>query len=294
VRIQRAGDVIPQVVEVVVKGAHRAAPFEMPTKCPACGTRVVEDGPRTVCPNRFRCPAQLKGRIVHFAARSALDIEGLGDETASVLVERGLVGELAELFDVTPRQLMELEGFAEKSANALVAAIAARKAPELSRFLIALGIPEVGVAVARDLSAHFGDFERVRGATRAELEAISGIGPSMSEAITGFFADPRNRRAVDAVLARGVQPRTSEPARVGLPDLGAAVFTGTLPVPRIVAESAWRKIGGKTTGSVSKKTAFVVAGDDPGSKLEKAAKLGVEVLDYDGFVARLRELGGEI
>ncbi len=294
VRIQRAGDVIPQVVEVIEKGAHRARPFEMPTKCPACGTRVVEDGPRTVCPNRFGCPAQLKGRIVHFGARAALDIEGLGEETADLLVERGLVTELAGLFDLTPEGLMELEGFAEKSATALVDAIHARKTPELARFLIGLGIPEVGVSVARDLAGHFGSLERVRSANREELEAVSGIGPRMSEAITEFFADARNRVAIDAVLARGVRPEESEPARSDLPDLGTAVFTGTLPVARVVAETAWRKVGGKTAGSVSKKTAFVVAGEEAGSKLDKAEKLGVEVLDFDAFVARLREHGGEI
>jgi DNA ligase (NAD+) len=294
VRIQRAGDVIPQVVEVVEKGEHRSPPFVMPTHCPACGTEVVEDGPRIVCPNRFGCPAQLKGRIVHFGARSALDIEGLGDETARLLVETGLVRELAELFDVEPEQLMALEGFAEKSANALVRGIHARKEPDLDRFLHALGIPEVGVAVARDLAAHFGDFDRIRDATREELEAVQGIGPRMSEAISEFFSQPRNASAIDAILQRGVRPRASEPVRTDLPDLGAAVFTGTLPVPRVVAETAWRKVGGRVANSVSKKTAFVVAGEEAGSKLEKAQELGVEVLDYEAFLARLREHGGDI
>jgi DNA ligase (NAD+) len=294
VRIQRAGDVIPQVVEVVEWGDDRPPPYEMPSECPACGTPVVEDGPRTVCPNRFECPAQLKGRIVHFGARSALDIEGLGEETANLLVDRGLVTELAGLFELEPEQLMRLEGFAEKSATALVGAIGAKKKPELARFLTALGIPEVGVTVARDLAAHFGAFERIRSATREELEAVSGIGPRMSEAITGFFADGRNRRAIDALLAHGIEPCEEEPAPTDLPDLGAAVFTGTIPVPRVVAETAWRSVGGSTTSSVSKKTAFVVAGENAGSKLEKAEKLGVEVLDYEQFVARLREHGGEV
>ena len=294
VRIQRAGDVIPQVVEVVEKGENRKPPFDMPTHCPACGTEVVEDGPRIVCPNRFGCPAQLKGRIVHFGARSALDIEGLGDETARLLVETGLVRELAGLFDVTPEQLMALEGFAHKSANALVRGIHARKEPELDRFLHALGIPEVGVAVARDLAGHFGDFDRIRSATREELEAVQGIGPRMSEAISEFFAHPRNAAAIDAILERGVRPKASEPVRTDLPDLGAVVFTGTLPVPRVVAENAWRQVGGRVAGSVSKKTAFVVAGEEAGSKLEKAEELGVEVLDYEAFLARLREHGGDV
>jgi len=294
VRIQRAGDVIPQVVEVVEPGDDRPPPFEMPGECPACGTPVVEEGPRTVCPNRFGCPAQLKGRIVHFGARSALDIEGLGEETANLLVDRGLVRGLAGLFEVEPQQLMELEGFAEKSATALVDAIRAKKTPELGRFLIALGIPEVGVTVARDLARHFGSLERIRSTTREEFETVPGIGPRMSEAITGFFADERNARALDALLAHGIEPLETDPAPPKLPELGAAVFTGTLPVARVVAESAWRRLGGTTTASVSKKTTFVVAGEGAGSKLAKAEKLGVEVLDFDRFVERLREHGGDL
>ncbi|MGD2046912.1 MAG: NAD-dependent DNA ligase LigA [Gemmatimonadota bacterium] len=294
VRIQRAGDVIPQVVEVVEKGDDRPPPFEMPSECPACHTPVIEEGPRTICPNRFGCPAQLKGRIVHFGARSALDVEGLGEETATLLVDRGLVKTLADLYDLKPQDLLPLEGFAEKSATGLVEAIQAKKEPELDRFLVALGIPEVGVTVARDLATHFGSFERVRAATREDLEAVSGIGPRMSEAITGFFADERSASAVDALLAHGIAPVESEPAPTDRPDLGTAVFTGTIPVARVVAESAWRGVGGSTAGSVSKKTAFVVAGENAGSKLEKAEKLGVEVLDFDQFVARLREHGGDL
>jgi DNA ligase (NAD+) len=294
VRIQRAGDVIPQVVEVIGHHDDRSPPFEMPTACPVCGTEVVEDGPRTVCPNRFECPAQLKGRIVHFGSRAALDIEGLGEETANMLVERKLVGQLADLFDIRPDQLAVLEGFAEKSANALVEAIHSKRAPELARFLIALGIREVGVTVARSLAESFGSFEAVRAATPQQLEAIDGIGPRMSEAITGFFADDRNAAAVDLILAKGVEPTRLEPLARDLPDLGVVVFTGAIPVARVVAETAWRAVGGRTAGSVSRKTAFVVAGENAGSKLEKAEKLGVPVIDFDAYVERLREHGGDI
>jgi DNA ligase (NAD+) len=294
VRIQRAGDVIPQVVEVVEEGEDRSPPFEMPTECPVCGTGVIEDGPRLVCPNRFGCHAQLKGRIVHFGSRSALDIEGLGEETANLLVEKELVHGLAELFDLEPDQLVELDGFAEKSATALVDAIRAKRTPDLQRFLIALGIPEVGVTVARTLAETFGSFDAIRSADEEALMAVDGIGPRMSEAIIGFFEDERNAKAVDAILAQGVEPRTVDVAAKDLPELGTAVFTGTIPVARVVAETAWRSVGGKTSGSVSKKTAFVVAGEDAGSKLEKAEKLGVEVLDFDAFLVRLAEHGGEI
>jgi DNA ligase (NAD+) len=294
VRIQRAGDVIPQVVEVVEPGPDRPPPFEMPTSCPACGAGVFEDGPRTVCSNRFGCPAQLKGRIMHFGSRAALDIEGLGEETAGLFVNEGLVKQLAELFDLEVEQLVSLEGFAEKSAASLVEAIAAKRSPPLGRFLIALGIPEVGVTVARDLANSFGTFEAIRASTREELEAVDGIGPRMSEAITGFFADERNGSAVDALLSRGVSPVPVEVVASDLPDRGAVVFTGAIPVPRVVAETAWRAVGGSTTSAVSKKTAFVVAGEKAGSKLAKAEKLGVEVLDFEEFLSRLREYGGDI
>ncbi|MDX1646743.1 MAG: NAD-dependent DNA ligase LigA [Longimicrobiales bacterium] len=294
VRIQRAGDVIPQVVEVLEHHDDRAEPFEMPSECPVCGTEVHQDGPRTVCPNRFGCPAQLEGRIVHFGSRSALDIEGLGDETAKSMVGENLVGRLADLFDLRPGQLMKLEGFAEKSATALIDAIQSKKEPELDRFLIALGIPEVGVAVARSLAGAFGSFQAIRRASREQLEAIDGIGPRMSEAITGFFSDLRNAEAIDAILERGVEPRTVEVPDVDLPELGTAVFTGTLPVPRVVAEDAWRAVGGRTAGSVSKKTGFVVAGENAGSKLEKAEKLGIPVLDFEAFLSKLQSHGGGI
>lgn len=296
VRVQRAGDVIPQVVEVVEREADRHEPFEMPGECPACGTPTYDDGPRTICPNRFGCPAQLKGRIVHFGARAALDIEGLGEETANLFVDRGLVHGLADLFDLTVEQLLPLEGFAEKSATNLVEAIAARREPELARFLTALGVPEVGVAVARDLARHFGRFDAIRRATREELEAVHGVGPRMSEAITAFFAEPRNDAAIQAILDRGVRPVESEPAPAAPAgaDQGAAVFTGTIPVPRSVAEAAWQAVGGRVVASVSKKTDFVVAGENAGSKLEKAEKLGVPVLNFDEFLAKLEGLGGSI
>lgn len=294
VRIQRAGDVIPQVVEVIEHRDDRSPPFEMPTHCPECGTPVVEDGPRLRCPNRFGCPAQLKARIVHFGSRSALDIEGLGVETANLLVNMGWVEGLDGLFDLDPKRLATLEGFAEKSATALVDAIQSRKAPDLARFLVALGIPEVGVTVARTLAEHFGTFQAIRDASGEALEAVSGIGPKMSEAIRGFFADERNAGAVDALLAKGIDPVGPEPAETPGVDRGTAVFTGALPVSRQQAEAAWRSVGGRVTGSVSGNTDFVVAGESAGSKLAKAEKLGVTVLDFQAFLEKLRSLGGSL
>jgi DNA ligase (NAD+) len=295
VRIQRAGDVIPQVVEVLERSEKRAAPFEMPTHCPACGTAVVEDGPRTICPNRFGCPAQLKGRIVHFGARGALDIEGLGEETAALLVDRGLVGELADLFDLTVEQLAELPGFAEKSASKLVEGIARRKRPELARFLHGLGIPEVGATVARDLAFHFLSFAAVRTASREQLEAVRGIGPTMSEAIRGFLDGEQNAAAIDHVLARGVEPVPPEaPADTALAGR-RLVFTGGLErMTRAQAKKLVEGAGARVVSAVSAETDYVVVGEDPGSKYDKALELGVTVLDEDGFLALLLDAGVEV
>ena len=295
VRIQRAGDVIPQVVErVPEEGRKRGRRFVMPKKCPACGTPVEERGPFTACPNRFGCPAQLKGRIVHFGARNALDIGGLGEETAVLLVERGLVNELADLFVLTPEALVELPGFAAKSAAALVEGIQRRCTPELHRFLYALGVPEVGATVARDLALHFRSLDLIRTASADELADVPGIGPVMSEAIRDFFAHEQNARAIDAILERGVAPvAPAEPSGSALA-AKKFVFTGGLSgLTRGQAKQMVEDAGGRVVGSVSKETDYVVVGDDPGSKYDKAVELGVATLDEAGFVALLREAGVE-
>jgi len=295
VRIQRAGDVIPQVVERIEEdGRSRAEPFEMPGRCPACGTPLEERGPFTVCPNRFACPAQLVGQIVHFGARGALDIEGLGEETARLLVDRGLVRELAELFDLTPERMVELPRFAEKSATNLVAGIQARKRPELAVFLHALGIPEVGAAVARDLALHFRSLDRILDAPPEELEEVKGIGPRMSQAIREFLDNAQNREGICHLLERGVEP-TAPHAPMATPLAGRKfVFTGGLAAfTRSGAKKLVEDAGGKVVGSVSRETDYVVVGEDPGSKHEKALELGVTVLDEEAFRALLLEAGVE-
>jgi DNA ligase (NAD+) len=209
VRIQRAGDVIPQVVEVVPPEPDSAgrvpergpSPSGCRTHCPNCGTPVEERGPFTLCPNRFGCSAQLKGRIVHFASRQGLDIEGLGDETASLLVDRGSWGSWptssTSRWRISfPSPLRREEG---GEAGGGDPGAAAHRAP--ARFLFGLGIPEVGAAVARDLANHFRTLGALRGADREALEAVHGIGPRMSEAITAFFAEPANAAAVDRLEA---------------------------------------------------------------------------------------------
>jgi DNA ligase (NAD+) len=297
VRIQRAGDVIPQVVErIPVEGETRAEPFTMPETCPSCGTPVQEDGPRTVCPNRFGCPAQLKGRIVHFGARNALDIEGLGQETATLLVDRGLVRELAELFDLEVDDLLGLPGFAEKSATNLVEAIRARRTVDLARFLHGLGIPEVGATVARSLARHFRSFPAIRAASPEELEVVDGVGPIMSQAIHGFLADERNARALDHIMARGMDLEPPEEVRASDALAGSRfVFTGGLEsLSRGQAKKLAESAGAKVVGSVSKSTTHVVVGTDPGSKYDQAVELGIETLDEEAFLALLREVGVEV
>jgi DNA ligase (NAD+) len=296
VRVQRAGDVIPQVVErMEEEGRERHAPFMMPERCPACGTEVVVRGPFTLCPNRFGCPAQLKGRIVHFGSRNALDIEGLGEETAALLVERGLVRELADLFDLQEDALERLPGFAKKSAANLVQAIQRRKRVELQRFLFGLGIPEVGQAVARDLALHFRTLDAVRGADRDSLEAVQGIGPRMSELIVEFLQEEENALAIDAVIGKGMEllsPSGSADASLSGKKF---VFTGALEsMSRSEAKALVERAGGRVAGSVSSETSFVVAGADAGSKLARALELGVGVLSEGEFLGLLADHGVEV
>jgi len=293
VRIQRAGDVIPQVIERIEEpDRERNAPWQMPAACPSCGTPLIERGPFTVCPNNFECRAQLVGRIVHFASRNALDIEGLGDESAKLFVSQGLVRQLPDLFQLRREQIAPLEGFAEKSAAKLVEALARARKTELARFLYGLGIPEVGTAVARDLARHFRTFERLRGASGEELQTVPGVGPRMAEQILAFFAEPQNAAVLDALrevieLAEVTAPAPAAPG----PLLGKKfVFTGGLEtLSRDEAKARIEQLGAKAVSSVSKATNYVVVGSDPGSKADDAARLGVPTLDEAGFIALLAE-----
>ncbi|MFQ5528491.1 MAG: NAD-dependent DNA ligase LigA [Thermoanaerobaculia bacterium] len=294
IRIQRAGDVIPQVVErIPEKGRRRKPKFKMPSDCPSCGTSLIERGPFTVCPNSFECPAQLKGRILLFGSRHALDIEGLGEETAKMFVELELVKHLPDLFELTPDQLVDLEGFAEKSATALVEAIETASHTDLHRFIFGIGIPEVGSTTARDLANHFRDFEALRSAGGEELQSIDGVGPRMSEQIVAFFREEHNAKVLDQLLAKmDLANPEAEPSAPGGGKLAGAkfVFTGGLEtMSRDEAKTLVEAAGGKVVGSVSKATSYVVVGDKPGSKLKKAEELGVEVVDEEGF---LRVVGG--
>ncbi len=293
VNVQRAGDVIPQVIGRVEETDRERGPvFRMPGACPSCDTELVERGPFTVCPNSFGCRAQLKGRIQYFGSRAALDIEGLGEETARLLVEEDLVERLPDLLDLTVEQLVELEGFAELSAGNLVAAIEAASNPELHRFLAALGIPEVGGAVSRSLARHFGTMEAIMAADEDLLTDVEGVGPIMAARIARFFAEPHNAENI-ARLRERMHVQAAETAPVGGALEGKTfVFTGAMEgISRGEAKKRAEALGAKVTGSVSKKTDYVVAGADPGSKLDKAHDLGVTVLDEAAFLALLEEAG---
>lgn len=293
IRVQRAGDVIPQVVERVEEPQRRRARrFRMPERCPSCGTALVERGPFTVCTNSLECPAQLKGRLVHLGGRGALDIEGLGEETARQLVDRGLVRQLPDLFDLEASQLLELEGFAEKSAGNLFAGIRRASRVELSRLLYGLGIPEVGATVSRALAKHFGSISALRQADGSRLQEVDGVGPKMAEQIAGFFREPHNAVSLDRLLDGRIEiVQSAAPAAATLAGL-TFVLTGSLRgLGRTEARELLESAGARVTSSVSQRTDYVIVGDEPGAKYDKAVELGVPILDEDGFLELLAAQG---
>lgn len=297
VRVQRAGDVIPQVVERVPEpGRGRGPRFRMPKQCPSCGATLVERGPFTMCPNHFECPAQLRGSIQHFASRDALDIEGLGEETARQFVDAKLVTQLPDIFELTVEQLVALDGFAQKSATNLVDAIARSAHVELHRFLYGLGIPEVGVSGARDLARHFKSFDALRAATVERLMEVSGVGEVMAQQIHGFFRDTRTRKILDTLLDGRVtllEPQAKAGA-TPLDGLKVVVTGGLTRWKRREVKELLESLGARVTGSVSKETDYVVVGEDPGSKADDAARLGVTTLNEEELVEMLKKKRADV
>jgi DNA ligase (NAD+) len=235
----------------------------------------------TRCPN-LDCPAQLKNNVRHLASRGALDIEGLGEKLVDQLVERGLVRRFSDVFRLDAETLAGLERMGEKSASKLLASLERAKRTTLARFLIALGIRDVGEGVAALIAAHFGDLDPIPKASREELESIDGVGPTIAESIVCFFANARNAAEVKELCELGLrwEPSPPKPRGQGALDGKSFVLTGGLvDMTRARAKERIQALGGKVTASVSKKTDYVVAGADPGSKLEKAKELGVEILD---------------
>ena len=290
--LERAGDVIPYVVRVVEPRAGRRPKFRMPTTCPVpgCGGHVVrEEGEVAYRCINAACPAQLKSRIRHFASRNALDIDGLGEKLVDQLVATGLVRDFADLYRLDAAQLAELERMAEKSAANIVAQLEGSKRPPLERFLYALGIRHVGDHLARVLAEEFRDVGRLMAVSEEDLLAVHGIGPEVAAAVHSFFAEPANRKVVQHLLDAGVTPHA--PAIVTGPLAGRSfVLTGSLDsLTRGEAERRIVAAGGKVASGVSKQTGYVVAGDDPGSKLAKARKLGTPILDEAAFLRFLED-----
>jgi len=294
VRIQRAGDVIPEVVEVLSEHRKGNPPeFEMPARCPVCGSKVEVKGAYHVCTGGWSCRAQQTGRIQHFASRGAMEIDTLGERTVAQLVERGLVRDLADLYRLRREDLLELEGFAEKSADNLILAIEASKRAPLDRFLYALGIANVGQHVAQVLASHFGSLSGVMSASEEELVAVHEVGEEVARAVVEYFGDEKNRRVIREMEKMGLdllwQASREEKTLAGT----RVVFTGALSkLHRDDAKRLVEERGGRVTSSVSKSTSFVVVGGDAGSKAEKARELGVKVLTEEEFLALIGRAEG--
>lgn len=287
--VRRAGDVIPEVVGPVLDlRPADAALFVMPRECPVCGSAVErpEDEAIARCTGGLFCAAQRKQSIIHAVSRKALDIEGLGEKLVEQLVDSGRIRSLADLFTLTADELAAYERMGKKSAEKLVTALDRARTPPLGRLMYALGMRHVGESTARDLARHFGSLQAVMDADLDSLLEVNDVGPVVAASITRFFAEPHNRDVVDALLAAGVEPQQEEAVARNNQRMAGKTFVLTGTLPNWTRDEATRHIlaaGGKVSGSVSKKTAYVVAGDDAGTKLAKAQELGVAILDEDGL-----------
>lgn len=296
--VRRAGDVIPEVVSVVIsqrRGDHVKS-FVMPDHCPVCGAKAVRLLGETVarCTGGLFCPAQQKQAIMHFASRRALDIEGLGDKLIAQLVDHAIIKTPADLYKLGLATLANLERMAEKSANNIVAAIEKSKNTTLARFIYALGIRNVGVTTAKDLARYFGRLDQLIKANIEDLQQVPDVGPTVAKCITDFFAEPHNREVIEQLRASGINWQEDDGIQAQVAHdsvINGKTFVLTGSLPNMTRDQAKQKIedqGGKVTGSVSSKTDYVVVGADPGSKYDKAVKLGVNILDEAGLILLLR------
>jgi DNA ligase (NAD+) len=288
VLIERAGDVIPYLVQVVTaKRPADAKPFRMPTHCPACRAKASRAEGEAIwrCTN-LACPAQLKERLLHFGSRRAMDIEHLGEVVVSQLVDREMVHDFADLYGLTVEELATLERLAEKSAQNLVNAIQASRNRGLARLLNGLGIRMVGERAAQLLASRFGSIDKLEAATEDEINEIYGIGPQIARSVVGFFALPHNRKTVERLRRAGVVMKEEGADEGPKPLTGKTlVLTGGLrSLTRDQAKDLVIRLGGRVAGSVSKKTDYVVVGEDPGSKADDARRLGIALLDEDAFL----------
>lgn len=294
--VQRAGDVIPQVVGPVLARREGELPiFEMPSTCPVCDTPVFKDPDEAAyyCPNR-NCPTKLARQIEHFTGRGALDIEGFGEQRSAMLVDQGFVTSLADLYDLPSKreQLLGIDKIGEKTLDGLFEGLERSKRQPLHRLLIALGIRHVGSETARALALNFGSMQALREADLEEVQAVPDVGPIVAEAVYQYFQDPEYQELVDRLAAAGLRMDEDVSSRGGILEGQSIVVTGSLERwSRNQVEELIKRLGGKVSGAVSKKTSFVVAGEGGGSKREKAETLGVEILDEAGFTEHLRDLG---
>ncbi|MBN1849038.1 MAG: NAD-dependent DNA ligase LigA [Deltaproteobacteria bacterium] len=290
--VRRAGDVIPEVVKVVTsKRSGVEKKYIFPEQCPVCGTKVEKNIEDVVirCPNPG-CPAQIKESIKHFASKGAMDIEGLGDKIITQLVEKGMVEDTADLYELTLEDLLKLEKIAQKSADNLKNAIDSSKQTTLARFIYALGIRHVGEHIAELLANHFGDLGRLQHAKQEDLLNINEIGPQIADSVTAYFSDTQKKTHLQRLLDKGITFEPIEPS-IGTPVSGKTfVLTGTLPsMTRSEAKERIVTRGGRLGSSISQNTDYLVAGESPGSKLQKARDLGVRVIQEDEFLRLLGE-----
>ena len=292
--VRRAGDVIPEIVAVVQERRPSGArPFVMPEKCPVCGSAVerLEDEAVARCTAGLFCPAQRKQAILHFASRKAMDIEGLGERLVDQLVDGEFVKTPADIYGLGTADLAGLDRMAEKSAANVVEAIERSKHTTLPRLIYSLGIRNVGESTARDLALHFGELDPLLAADEETLRRVPDVGPVVAQSIAHFFAEPHNREVVQGLRKAGVsfERVAKPPAKAGIAGK-TFVLTGTLPnLSREEAKERIQSAGGKVTGSVSKKTDYLVAGADPGSKIDKALELGIAILDEQGLLRLLEQ-----
>lgn len=293
VKVERAGDVIPAVSErVPIPGEQRSSPFRMPDHCPICGSAVAREGAYFYCTGQTVCPAQLKGAVEHFASKSALNIDGLGKKTVAQLVDRGLVRNLADVYRLTKEHILTLEGFADRSASLLLDSIERSKTVPLDRFLMGLGIRQVGQHIAKVLAREFGSLEALIEADAERFQRVREIGPEIAASLESYFAESHNRDVIRQLRGLGLRIQAAQVPSDAAGSLRGKSFVFTGGLKRRTREEAKELVerrGAKVSSSLSRKTSYLVAGEDPGSKLEQARTLGIPVLTEEEFEALLNE-----
>ncbi len=296
--VEKGGEIIPKITGVDETGREPGAkPVEFVGKCPACGAPLVrvEGEASWQCPNKYHCPPQIAGRVEHFVGRKMMNIDGVGEETATQLMARGFVRDIADLYDLTESQLLTLDGFGPRSAQRVLEGLEASKSVPYDRVIYALSIPFVGDTVAKKVARAFPDIDRLMAARAEEVSAVKDLGPRIAESIVGYFAEPRNREVVERLRAAGLmmsQPEESGEGRTNLLEGKSFVISGTFSHhSRDEYKELIERNGGKNVGSISKKTDYVFAGENMGpAKKEKAASLGIPVISEDDFLAMIGEV----